>query len=246
MRARSCGATRCVAGGVPRRRTAGAALQRRTTRAIAPTSWNSSPARSTSSIALRERGCKLGIVTNGFAATHHEKVDRVGLRPYVDALFLADEMGMVKPDPEIFRHGVPHARQRAGPDGDGRRPLRPRHHRGGRASGLFTVLIDIHAIPLPEGARPPDAVVDTIADVLGVLPLGPGKGPLSGYRTGELGSPGTKGRTSCRFRPSKTSLPAPGTCSRGTGSIIAPGIVVGLRGRHHLGAVQLWPARHVR
>ncbi len=54
--------------------------------------------------ALRARGCKLGLVTNGFAATHHDKIDRLGLREHMDAFFLADEVGMVKPDPELFRH----------------------------------------------------------------------------------------------------------------------------------------------
>jgi putative hydrolase of the HAD superfamily len=122
-------------------------------------------------LALRERGCKLGIVTNGFAATHNEKVDRVGLRPYVDALFLADEMGMVKPDPEIFRFACRTL---------GSEPVRTamvgdRYDRdiiGAGSVGLFTVLIDIHAIPLPDGAHPPDAVVDSIAGVLDVLPFG--------------------------------------------------------------------------
>jgi FMN phosphatase YigB (HAD superfamily) len=37
--------------------------------------------------------------------------------------------------------------------------------------GLFTVLIDVHARPIPSGAPPPDATVPTIADVLDVLPL---------------------------------------------------------------------------
>jgi hypothetical protein len=32
-------------------------------------------------------------------------------------------------------------------------------------------LIDVHAIPIPDGAVPPDAVVATIGDVLAVLPL---------------------------------------------------------------------------
>ena len=125
--------------------------------------------------ALRAHGCKLGIVTNGFAATHHEKIDRVGLRAHVDALFLADEMGMVKPDPEIFRMVCRTL---------GSEPIRTamvgdRYDRdivGAAEVGLFTVLIDIHAIPLPEGARPPDAIVDSIAEVLTVLPLGDGQG----------------------------------------------------------------------
>ena len=118
---------------------------------------------------LRARGCKLGIVTNGFAATHHEKIDRLGLRSLVDELFIADEMGMVKPDPAIFalacaRLGsVPERTAMVGDRYD-------RDVAGAQRAGLFTVLIDVHAIPLPEGAVPPDATVDTIAEVLAVLP----------------------------------------------------------------------------
>jgi putative hydrolase of the HAD superfamily len=121
-------------------------------------------------LALRAHGCKLGIVSNGFAATHNEKVDRLGLRPYVDGLFLADEMGMVKPDPEIFRlvcRTLGSEPARTAMVGD-------RYDRdiiGAGSVGLFTVLIDIHAIPLPEGAHPPDAVVNSIGEVLDVLPL---------------------------------------------------------------------------
>jgi putative hydrolase of the HAD superfamily len=121
---------------------------------------------------LREHGCKLGIVTNGFAATHNEKVDRVGLRPLVDAVFLADEMGMVKPDPEIFRLAC----RTLGSDPQHTAMVGDRYDRdiiGAADVGLFTVLIDIHAIPLPEGARPPDAVVDSVGEVLAVLPLKP-------------------------------------------------------------------------
>lgn len=125
--------------------------------------------------ALRVHGCKLGIVTNGFAATHNEKVDRVGLRAHVDALFLADEMGMVKPDPEIFRLAC----RTLGSEPARTAMVGDRYDRdiiGAAGVGLFTVLIDLHAIPLPDGARPPDAVVDTIAGVLDVLPLGPAQG----------------------------------------------------------------------
>jgi putative hydrolase of the HAD superfamily len=129
--------------------------------------------------ALRERGCKLGIVTNGFAATHHEKVDRLGLRPYVDALFLADEMGMVKPDPEIFRHAC----RTLGSEPARTAMVGDRYDRdvvGAAEAGLFTVLIDVHAIPLPDGAVPPDAVVDAIGDVLAVLPVARQQGDPSG------------------------------------------------------------------
>jgi HAD superfamily hydrolase (TIGR01509 family) len=130
-------------------------------------------------LALRERGCRIGIVTNGFAATHHEKVDLLGLRPYIDGLFLADEMNMVKPDPEIFRYVC----RTLGSEPARTAMVGDRYDRdiiGAASVGLFTVLIDLHAIPLPEGAVPPDAVVDAVGDVLGALPLVRGKGPLFG------------------------------------------------------------------
>ena len=130
-------------------------------------------------VALRERGCKVGIVTNGFAATHHEKIDLLGLRPHIDGLFLADEMKMVKPDPEIFRLvcrtlGSEPARTAMVGDRYDRDVI------GAHAVGLFTVLIDVHAIPIPDGAVPPDAVVNSIGEVLDVLPLVRGTGPSAG------------------------------------------------------------------
>lgn len=119
---------------------------------------------------LRGKGCKLGIVTNGFASTHHRKLDVLGLRPLVDAIFLADEMGMVKPDPGCFTHAC----RVLGSDPARTAMVGDRYDRdviGAQAAGLFTVLVDVHAIPLPPGAVPADAVVDTIAEVLEVLPL---------------------------------------------------------------------------
>jgi HAD superfamily hydrolase (TIGR01662 family) len=121
-------------------------------------------------IALRERGCKIGIVSNGFAATHHDKIDRLALRAHIDALFLADEMGMVKPDPRVFAHAcavLGSEPQRTAMVGD----RYDRDVTGAHEAGLFTVLIDVHAIPIPEGAVPPDAVVRSVADVLAALPL---------------------------------------------------------------------------
>jgi putative hydrolase of the HAD superfamily len=120
--------------------------------------------------ALRERGCKLGLVTNGFAETHHDKIDRLGLRDLIDAFFLADEVGMVKPDPALFRHacgvlGSEPARAAMVGDRYGRDVV------GAREAGLFTVLLDVHVIPIPEGAPQPDAIVTSIAEVLDVLPL---------------------------------------------------------------------------
>lgn len=119
--------------------------------------------------ALRARGCKLGLVTNGFAATHHDKIDRLGLRAAMDAFFIADEVGMVKPDPALFRHacrvlGSEPARSAMVGDRYARDIV------GAHEAGLFTVLLDVHQIPLPAGGPRPDAVVSTIGDVLRVIP----------------------------------------------------------------------------
>jgi putative hydrolase of the HAD superfamily len=129
-------------------------------------------------VALRERGCKLGLVTNGFAATHHDKIDRLGLRDKMDAFFIADEVGMIKPDPELYRHaclvlGSEPARTAMVGDRYARDVL------GAHEVGLFTVLIDVHAIPIPTAGPRPDAVVSSITDLIGVLPLAysRGRGP---------------------------------------------------------------------
>lgn len=127
-------------------------------------------------IALREHGCKLGLVTNGFAATHHDKIDRLGLRQRMDAFFLADEVGMVKPDPALFAHACAVL---------GSEPARTamvgdrydRDIRGAHQLGMFTVLIDVHRIAIPAGAPAPDAVVRSIAGVLDVLPLASHRSP---------------------------------------------------------------------
>jgi putative hydrolase of the HAD superfamily len=121
-------------------------------------------------LALRARGCKIGIVSNGFAATHHEKVDRLALRAHIDGLFLADEMRMVKPDPRVFAHAC----AVLGSEPSRTAMVGDRYDRdviGAHEAGLFTVLLDVRSIPIPEGAVPPDATVTALSDVLAVLPL---------------------------------------------------------------------------
>ncbi len=120
--------------------------------------------------ALRAHGCKLGLVTNGFAATHHEKIERLGLRRLMDAFFLADEVGMVKPDPELFRHAC----RVLGSDPARTAMVGDRYARdvvGALEAGLFAVLLDVHATPIPPGAPQPDAVVTSIGAVLDVIPV---------------------------------------------------------------------------
>jgi putative hydrolase of the HAD superfamily len=117
---------------------------------------------------LRSEGCKLGLITNGFAETHREKIELLGLSESFDAIFIADEVGMVKPDPRLFalaceRLGVEPAR--AVMVGD-------RYHRdvtGAHAAGLGTIWLDIHAERIPAGGPLPDVTVTSIAHVAAAL-----------------------------------------------------------------------------
>ena len=116
---------------------------------------------------LRRRGLKLGLITNGFAETHYEKLELLGLERAFDAVLCADEVGMLKPDPRIFLHacellGTPPSR--AVMVGD-------RYFRdisGARQAGLFTVYVRMREEHIPKGEGP-DVSVNGIEEVLGVL-----------------------------------------------------------------------------
>jgi putative hydrolase of the HAD superfamily len=56
--------------------------------------------------ALRSRGIRVAIVSNGFRATHISKVTNLGLDPHVDHVILADIFGHFKPNVRIFQHAL--------------------------------------------------------------------------------------------------------------------------------------------
>lgn len=117
---------------------------------------------------LRARGKKLGIVTNGFSETHREKIDLLRVGEFFDAVFMADEVGMIKPDPLLFAHActaLGSAPARSAMVGD----RYERDVRGAREAGLFTIWLNLREETLPEGAPPPDAVCTSIAGVASVL-----------------------------------------------------------------------------
>jgi HAD superfamily hydrolase (TIGR01549 family) len=119
---------------------------------------------------LHGRGIKLGLVTNGFAETHREKIELLRLGPLFDAIFIADEVGMIKPDPLLFAHAclkLESAPSRSAMVGD----RYDRDIRGAQRAGLFTVWVNVHRAALPAGAAPPDVTVETIGQVESVLPL---------------------------------------------------------------------------
>jgi putative hydrolase of the HAD superfamily len=117
---------------------------------------------------LRREGKRLGLVTNGFAETHYDKIALLRLRELFDGIFIADEVGMVKPDPQIFIHAcesLGSSPGRAAMVGD----RYERDIRGGAEAGLFTVWVNVRNEQVPPGAPPPDAVCSAISDVGSIL-----------------------------------------------------------------------------
>ncbi|MGA2758833.1 MAG: HAD-IA family hydrolase [Candidatus Cybelea sp.] len=107
------------------------------------------------------------------ADRHREKIALLRVSEFFDAIFLADEVGMIKPDPLLFAHAcrtLGGAPARAAMVGD----RYDRDIRGALEAGLFTVWLNVRAEELPPGATPPDATVGSIADVGRILlsPIG--------------------------------------------------------------------------
>lgn len=59
--------------------------------------------------ALKSRGHRLFILTNGFEEVQHIKVNRSGLEPFFDGVYTSDALGYKKPHPECFRMGLERA-----------------------------------------------------------------------------------------------------------------------------------------
>ncbi|HKU68830.1 MAG TPA: HAD-IA family hydrolase [Candidatus Baltobacteraceae bacterium] len=113
---------------------------------------------------LKEAGMKLGLVTNGMSETHREKIALLQITEYFDAIFLADEVGMVKPDPLLFAHAC--TKLRTSPSESAM--VGDRYERdiaGALDAGLFTVWVNLRNERVPKDARPPHVVVSSIAEV---------------------------------------------------------------------------------
>jgi putative hydrolase of the HAD superfamily len=55
---------------------------------------------------LKTVGRAVVVVTNNGVAEQEQKLGRLGLRPYVDALVASEAVGCCKPEPEIFRRAL--------------------------------------------------------------------------------------------------------------------------------------------
>lgn len=55
---------------------------------------------------LKEKGIRLSMITNGWSYFQHMKLDKLGIVPLFDDILIAEETGVEKPDPAIFRMAV--------------------------------------------------------------------------------------------------------------------------------------------
>lgn len=118
--------------------------------------------------ALRDCGCKLGLLTNGFSETHRDKIATLQIGEYFDAIFMPDEVGMLKPDPLLFAHACTTLRSapaRSVMIGD----RYERDIRGAKTAGLSTIWMNVHGGSVPPGAPEPDVTVRGIAGVRAAL-----------------------------------------------------------------------------
>jgi putative hydrolase of the HAD superfamily len=117
---------------------------------------------------LHRSGLKLGIVTNGFSETHREKIALLRIGEFFDAIFIADEVGMIKPDPLLFSHAcmtLGCAPSRSAMVGD----RYDRDIRGALKAGLYTVWLNVRNETLPAHAPEPHAICRSITEVPSLL-----------------------------------------------------------------------------
>ncbi|MDD2584458.1 MAG: YjjG family noncanonical pyrimidine nucleotidase [Bacteroidales bacterium] len=55
---------------------------------------------------LKEKGCKMAIITNGFKEVQYKKLSNAGINHYFDAILISEEEGIHKPSPIIFKRAL--------------------------------------------------------------------------------------------------------------------------------------------
>jgi putative hydrolase of the HAD superfamily len=57
-------------------------------------------------LALRRRGKRLGIITNGAASVQNAAIDALGIRNTMAAILISETEGLRKPDPQLFQRAA--------------------------------------------------------------------------------------------------------------------------------------------
>jgi putative hydrolase of the HAD superfamily len=111
---------------------------------------------------------KLAIITNGFAETHGARIAPLQLGRFFDHVVMAGDLDMIKPDPAVFRHAMELlavAPSESVMVGD-------RFNRdviGAHAAGMGAIWMNVRGESMPQGVRPPDAVIARLSELPAAL-----------------------------------------------------------------------------
>jgi len=114
---------------------------------------------------LRQRGVRLGLVTNGTAADQRGKIERFDLARHFEHIQIEGEFGCGKPDPRVYRAAMDALRSRADEtsfvgdnlEWDVAAPQR---------LGLYAIWVDTARAGLPDGtAVQPHLIVHSLAEL---------------------------------------------------------------------------------
>ncbi|MCY4364943.1 MAG: HAD family hydrolase [Chloroflexi bacterium] len=112
--------------------------------------------------ALRDRGVRLGLITNGDSEGQRAKVVKAGLEPCFESVLIAGEFGAAKPDPRIFQQTLENLRvspSEAWMVGDNLYA----DVGGAQAVGIFGIWVDWRGNGLPDNPPAmPDRIIRSI------------------------------------------------------------------------------------
>ncbi len=97
---------------------------------------------------------RLGIITNGFTELQQVRLERTGMAEYFELVTISEQVGVAKPDPQIFAHTY----QQMGEPQKGRvLMVGDNLHSdivGGLNFGIETCWLNIHGLPAVDGIVP--------------------------------------------------------------------------------------------
>ncbi len=114
---------------------------------------------------LRERGCRLALLTNGSARLQRAKVTRFDLADLFDAIFIEGELGFGKPDPRVYTRALDTLDVAPGDtwmvgdnlEWDVAQPQR---------QGIYGIWIDLRGQGVPPGSTArPDRIIRRLSDL---------------------------------------------------------------------------------
>lgn len=115
---------------------------------------------------LRQRGHRLGLLTNGSAAFQRRKLQRFALEPFFDVVLIEGELGYGKPDRRVFGAALSFFGVNPGDAwmvGDNL----VCDVGGARGLGIGAVWHDAHGAGLPAGATVrPDRIIESLSELL--------------------------------------------------------------------------------